>query len=637
MELPSFTLLTGLNGSGKSQLLKAISEGVVQVETRKAVTESWLHVPSSEMAFFRSNQFVIDTNSSYEKFDNLSLRESAASFAEILFFEARKSWEAWAHERNIAAPRLRELTLLAHAKNTNHHIDRTSLGSDSEETLTELSEFLKMLEKSGPKISATISGSKESLVHHAANRLRFPHFLLTHADVIRGLSDPVPFFNASIPAIFSRYRDRRMMNWLLAKQLETTGKSDRRPLDNDEFELRYGRPPWEVLNETLARLGIDCQFREPDALSMQEYFPTLVSRDGSTFYPSDLSSGEQIILNLALVGYNATSNDATIKPKVVLLDEVDAPLHPAMAKTYLDVIQDVLVEEFGVAVIVTTHSPSTVALFPAQSIYLMKKGQPGIQPQEKSKALRDLLSGVPTLSVAVEDRRQVFAESPVEAENLDALYQVLRPSIKSPLSLQFIATGSKFENSGRDIVQRIVKNLDEAGNKTVLGLIDWDAKNKATERVKVLAEGRRYSLENVVMDPLVIAIATYRAQPGSAEKFGLFPNITFLDLLKLEPALCQKLADAVTFRVLGSSAENSTSCSYQGGLSLDIDVRYLKMNGHELEEKVVTAFPCFKGQQARGSGRLTAYLIEFVLKEMPEVIPTEVMTAFDELLGAALH
>jgi energy-coupling factor transporter ATP-binding protein EcfA2 len=568
IDVPKFTLITGLNGSGKSQLLKAINEGQVNAFEAAEGSDSMLQAtPGMEIAYFGPNDFAINPNSNYENFNNLSMRENAAALAETSFKSVRESWEAWGTQRGLTSAQLRELTVSVHTASRGQRGGGGSRSGFESTTFSELSAHLGHLSQAAPRMNHSMSmpGSPEQLINHAAQKWGLPHYLLGHTDVIRGLADPTPFFNASVSAIFSRYRDRLIINRLLRQQFEDEGVSDRPSLDNIEFVIRYGRAPWVVLNETLSNLNLDAQFEPPQSTSIGDYHPILRSSSGAKFYPAQLSSGEQIILNLALLGYHGTANEETIRPKIVLLDEVDAPLHPAMAKTYLDVLDNILVKEFGMCVIASTHSPSTAALFPGETIHVMKKGANGLQEQAKSSAIVDLLSGVPALSVALEDRRQVFAESPVEAENLEALYRILRSSIASPLSLQFIATGSKHDNSGRDVVQRIVSNLDEAGNKTVLGLIDWDGKNVSTRRIKVLAEGRRYSLENVVMDPLVVALAVYRLHPSSVEKFGLLTDVSFLDLAKLEPKLCQRVVGIVAERVLGSPATDFTSCAYQGG------------------------------------------------------------------------
>ena len=69
-----------------------------------------------------------------------------------------------------------------------------------------------------------------------------------------------------------------------------------------------------------------------------------------------------------------------------------------MAKSLINTIQKVLVEGQKIAVILTTHSPSTVALAPDASLYEMDPTGPRVNKISKSKALSLLTSGVPTLA-----------------------------------------------------------------------------------------------------------------------------------------------------------------------------------------------------------------------------------------------
>lgn len=64
---------------------------------------------------------------------------------------------------------------------------------------------------------------------------------------------------------------------------------------------------------------------------------------------------------MALVAsiYKSSSDGAF--PDILLLDELDASLHPSMIKNMIGVIEDIFLEQ-GIKVILVTHSPSTIAL-----------------------------------------------------------------------------------------------------------------------------------------------------------------------------------------------------------------------------------------------------------------------------------
>src|SRR6201999_232657 len=97
---------------------------------------------------------------------------------------------------------------------------------------------------------------------------------------------------------------------------------------------------------------------------MEHYSLRLRDRhDPNRIVPAiDLSSGEKVLLQLVL--WLFTAGKEGVFPKLLILDEPDAHLHPSMTQQFLDVISDVLVSKHGVREIISTHSPSTVALAP---------------------------------------------------------------------------------------------------------------------------------------------------------------------------------------------------------------------------------------------------------------------------------
>ena len=83
-------------------------------------------------------------------------------------------------------------------------------------------------------------------------------------------------------------------------------------------------------------------------------------------------------------------------PEILLLDEVDAVLHPSMIQQMLNVIQNYFVGEQKMKVLMATHSPSTVAYAPEESIYIVNPSgkEPRVEKQDKQTALSILTEGV---------------------------------------------------------------------------------------------------------------------------------------------------------------------------------------------------------------------------------------------------
>lgn len=624
-DVPKFTLVTGLNGSGKSQLLAAIHDGQIECEFDR-----------SNIRMFHPLGFAIDLGSAqHGNFDTIVNRAEFLDRTALLAAPLRTQWLAWGEENGIEEDELKELTAIAARKIGNQPDLEYELHARTNE-LYSLQKLLEGMQDVWRKVQQNYVGDadQQKTIQEVQTKWSIPYFLLNAKQLRESIISHHPLFEVSVGSIFTRYRDELLRN-RLARLAFQDGDTTVTPLSVEEFFEEKGPPPWELINNLLADLNVDAKFEPPPSTGTQVYQPLMITSNGVQFHPNQLSTGEHVILALATIGYAASDRRNIWKaPSLVLLDEVDAPLHPAMAKTYLKVIKDVLIDQFGMHVIATTHSPSTVAQSDLDEIYVMQKGTPGLAKISRSQALLVLTEGVPTLSVSIQDRRQVFAESPVEAENLDRLYQILKPSLNSQLSLQFIATGSKQVNSSKSHVQRIVEALVRAGNTSVYGVIDWDTTSQPTERIKVIAGGRRYALENVILDPLVIAVYMYRKLNKDGLRFhGLDASVDPFSLKTLPQDKWQSLANAVSKRVLGSDPVKLTECHYHGGLSINIDQEYLRFNAHDLEDKIVVAFPVFEKIKLAGSGKLTAHLIEHVLMDFQELIPVEVSEVFHQLLA----
>jgi hypothetical protein len=151
-----------------------------------------------------------------------------------------------------------------------------------------------------------------------------------------------------------------------------------------EIEKTIGPAPWNVLNEILTVAEFPYRVEAPTS-SLLDIYHIQMNESGRMISPRDLSSGEKVILQLALWMYNSRHHDRF--PRLLLLDEPDAHLHPSMTRQFIDVIQEVLVNRYKVRVILTTHSPSTVALAPEGAVFEMTRGSSTIVASKKQVLL----------------------------------------------------------------------------------------------------------------------------------------------------------------------------------------------------------------------------------------------------------
>ncbi|MDF6480583.1 hypothetical protein NLO56_24465, partial [Escherichia coli] len=166
------------------------------------------------------------------------------------------------------------------------------------------------------------------------------------------------------------------------------------------------------------------------------------------------------------------------------------------------------------------------------------------------------------------------------AEFYEGIYDKLKPHLKPEISLAFIAAGGA-KNGGCAHVRDVVNKLHDAGNKTVFGIIDWDSTNSSTDRVKVLGEGLRYSIENYILDPILVAALLFRERFVSRDDLNLTEEETHLDFARFDDSKLQGIANFVVGKVQqklsAETAADSMECRYVGGKSIQVPRWYTAM------------------------------------------------------------
>ncbi|SDW02358.1 AAA family ATPase [Flavobacterium degerlachei] len=376
-----------------------------------------------------------------------------------------------------------------------------------------------------------------------------------------------------------------------------------------QFIEIYGESPVSILNQVLEEY--DCngyEFRQSELnyvfgtdINQQNIHISLFNKAGNyTTNLESLSSGEKTLLALAFSIYTLRKNK--IIAKVFLMDELDSALHPLMSKRLIDVLYYYFYQKLGIHIIISTHSPSTVAFAPEESLLIMRKEEPRLIKTNKDKALKELTLGVPSFSINYENRRQIFVESPYDVEYYESLYNIFKDYLNSEISLNFIACGDVQKDKNRQpkngckIVIEITTILRNSGNNLIFGIIDWDWEKAIPKNnyVKVLGYNYRHSIENFILDPLLIGLFLIREKILKTEYFGLNKNLSLSDLLNLNGEQCQKIINKVesdfvqkTDIILTTKHQYSTIKN----LNLEID-DFIKMTqGHKLETLYKQVYP----------------------------------------------
>ena len=217
---------------------------------------------------------------------------------------------------------------------------------------------------------------------------KLPHEIDRH-DVLGAVNYEGETIKNTLNDLFLRYK-LEQYSWAHA-QIE-------QPETAETFQSLMARyreetpPPWEVLREYLERMRkatgdpalFNFSFTDPekDQLRLSDYransFETTMTNrtTGESYSVRDLSSGEKILMALCLASFNQAIGRRP--PKLILLDEIDAVLHPSMINALLAMLKERFVYN-GTRVIMATHAVTTVAMLEEGEIFRVARKDNGIE------------------------------------------------------------------------------------------------------------------------------------------------------------------------------------------------------------------------------------------------------------------
>ena len=253
----------------------------------------------------------------------------------------------------------------------------------------------------------TLDGNPALLVTLAVRLSRkMPHELTRH-DILRAAYYDGHTIANRISQVFTRYKVEQY-SWA-----HTEGESGRGTFGDllDEYRENH-TPPWVLLGRSLDRLReasddpqlFNFEFSNPEndklgfATHRQYSFATRFrNRTTGTSYPIEsLSSGETILMSLCMATFNQTMGQR--RPKLLLLDELDAVLHPSMISALITGLKHEFVDN-GTQVMMATHSITTVSALEEGEVYriVRDRGKLDVRPVSKSEAMLELSEGVATI------------------------------------------------------------------------------------------------------------------------------------------------------------------------------------------------------------------------------------------------
>lgn len=588
-ELPDFCIITGRNGSGKTHFLEALSQGRISIDN---VSQNLIR---------------------YYTWQNFSPRDNSVGGRVVS--QRHNQWVAFQtllnqHSERPTVRRVRgrspkELVALWRS-------DAAQRPSIDQELRSQFQLIQQQMQPAVRKLLEEFekdTGYPALCITEEAFYERFP-LIIAETDL----------FQASVAELFAAYITALEENDVAEIRARRSGKDSF--LSQDRFRQKFGPPPWEVVNKALVQARLDYRIVQPAddpgrAVSAILRKPSI---DADLLF-SSLSSGEKILISLALSMFLLQDKRQPVTiPEVLLFDEVDAFLHPEMIGSLLSII-DVLVNEYGRKVILVTHSPATVALAPDGSTFVMDDRSRNIRSASIDEGVAALTVGVPTLSIKLENRRQVFVESENDVRMWELCYVHAKSRLRRDISLSFIPSGAP-AHAGCARVRDVVRALRENGNTTVAGLIDWDGVNDREDGLFINGFGRRYSIENYLLDPVLVGALLLRDKVIAKSDLGLSADETYIDLRAFNSERLQTIAEEILRRV-DSFDGDRIACSYANGCSVNLPSSFLSMKGHALEAMIRTAFPALCRYKAELA--LKTEILSKVIDDLEGLLPNDLI------------
>lgn len=374
IKIPDFVVLTGVNGSGKSHLLQAIQNGSVLIEG----------LNNPHVVHFNYETFKLANEGAFNGHQLSNEREQAWNFYQQQIKPQAVSW------KNSIPDKYQ--TLKEECIRDNKPFWITAKESAQQYT-NHASTFLT---QQNMRSNAHAQG-----IYSLLQKIPYGIDEIDHETFLT-LYKPYQFTNDFLPLqlgkIFWDYYAKYRHNQLNAFENEKYNKAYH-AFTEEEFIVAHGRKPWELVNEILATFdSLKYRVNSPEGTDVFSSFQLKlqhIEKPGLEVGFEHLSSGERVLMALVASVYKSSADG--LFPDVLLLDEVDASLHPSMMQNMLNVIAAIFLQH-GVKVILVSHSPTTIALAPDESIFTMQRsGANRIEKKSKDEALSILTEGFATI------------------------------------------------------------------------------------------------------------------------------------------------------------------------------------------------------------------------------------------------
>ena len=419
-ELPDFAVLIGRNGAGKTQLLDALSEGVATIlDIGMDDIEKYdmlnFGSPDAGGANRHANQFAHMTADAYLSSPPGSrppIVTAAAIFNEFAGVIERDSStqarEDFERKLKDDIQQLGDFAVFA-ANSPPSSYERELYGEVLAPLIPKNPGRRSRSQTDQPK--NRFNGNQAALLSSALKLTdKLPHEL-TRDDIVRASYYEGDTLANSVSAVFVAYKVDQY-TWA-HKRIETECVSYTELIT--EYRAKYP-PPWDTLREILSEMRdasgddglFNFDFSDPDAyvLDMSNYerfsFKAEMTNrtTGAQYELNALSSGERVLMALCLASFNKYLGRRL--PKLLLLDELDAVLHPSMVEALIRTLKTLFVQQ-NTKVLMTSHSPMTMVALDEADIFRVVRTRNDVKVfrATKSEAIGELSEGLATVDVGL--------------------------------------------------------------------------------------------------------------------------------------------------------------------------------------------------------------------------------------------
>lgn len=415
-DIPSFAVITGVNGVGKTQLLEVI-KGRVEISNSRG---SFRNIDRDVSSIYGPVNLVFSENTTQKGLTLNGLIGYSKDGDQRLSIQKNL-------DKNISD--LQNLIINCHRQQsqTRDSVIRLQLEGNIksyEEQIRNLQNQklnvnIYAFDEELKRIARKLSKKVEELSEDEIRQFAIDNFesLTTVDELTRFIANENLHYMNRV-TYFAETHQREKMDYLVAQER-----------------------PYQTINRIFRQYGFDY-------FNMLNPFPNDRKRNGEIRFQGkggefvdykSLSSGEQAIVKFVIWSYGQDYRGNRLNTMV--LDEPDAHLHPSMCKMMVEIFSEMSTKKEigggGIRIIITTHSPSTVAFTPEGSLFVMQReadNKRSIKPTTTEDAVEILSDGIFTFSRAMshftmlsssKKQNLVFVEGKTDVKHFKKAMQIL--------------------------------------------------------------------------------------------------------------------------------------------------------------------------------------------------------------------